>query len=402
MVVGSHSGHLLLVNVSTGSVERELAVHTAAVAGIEWTSASPAASVLSYACCPVTGAGGLVRNELVHTDLRTGRSRHLRAEAGREVEEERVTMLRVSQARQYFVIAFASAPFELWDLKKLCLLRTMPKKFPPITSLVWSPLHSTKGRRGSRESREESPAITSGKEHILLTDTVGQVYHFTVEGGSIKDGTKIPAEANIGTVVCLCWKADIIVRGDTEGNINVYNVKTRECKNQHTGKGAVRKLSFSPGKNNLKLLVVFAEWIQIWDARELDMINELREAAGDAEWASSDRVAMAGTDGAVRLAGLALAGTSSPALAYGREVAPACLGLLPSTTFAWVFHCLALPPTDPTMSTLDSLMAGLTEEQGEVVAGMLGHQGEGFIHKLDAETSVVKRQLIVSKVTLQH
>ena len=185
MAVGSLSGHLLLVNVSTGSVERELAVHTAAVAGIEWTSASPAASVLSYACCPVTGAGGLVRNEVVHTDLRTGRSRHLRAEAGREVEEERVTMLRVSQARQYFVIAFASAPFELWDLKKLCLLRTMPKKFPPITSLVWSPLHSTKGRRGSRESREESPAIISGKEHILLTDTVGQVYHFTVEGGGI-------------------------------------------------------------------------------------------------------------------------------------------------------------------------------------------------------------------------
>ena len=130
------------------------------------------------------------------TDLRTGRSRHLRNDPGREPEEERVTMIRVSQGKQYFIVAFAAAPFELWDLRKLCLLRTMPKKFPPISALVWSPLHSSKGRRGSGGSREGSPAlqqleaktgggqkaqkqpssqIQSGKEHILLTDTVGQV-----------------------------------------------------------------------------------------------------------------------------------------------------------------------------------------------------------------------------------
>ena len=130
------------------------------------------------------------------TDLRTGRSRHLRNDPGREPEEERVTMIRVSQGKQYFIVAFAAAPFELWDLRKLCLLRTMPKKFPPISALVWSPLHSSKGRRGSGGSREGSPAlpqqeantsggqkpqkqsssqVQSGKEHILLTDTVGQV-----------------------------------------------------------------------------------------------------------------------------------------------------------------------------------------------------------------------------------
>ena len=106
-------------------------------------------------------------------------------------------MIRVSQGKQYFIVAFAAAPFELWDLRKLCLLRTMPKKFPPISALVWSPLHSSKGRRGSGGSREGSPAlqqldanasgggqktqkqassqVQSGKEHILLTDTVGQV-----------------------------------------------------------------------------------------------------------------------------------------------------------------------------------------------------------------------------------
>jgi hypothetical protein len=116
---------------------------------VEWTSAAPAASLLTFAHCSVTGSQGLVRNELVHTDIRcpdpypdhdyytrSGRTRHLRSEPGREPEEERITMIRVSQMKQYFVVAFAAAPFELWDLRTLCLLRTMPKKFPPITSLV--------------------------------------------------------------------------------------------------------------------------------------------------------------------------------------------------------------------------------------------------------------------------
>ena len=68
--MGTSSGHLLLVNISTGALQREVAVHTAPVQGVQWTSGAPAASVLSFAHCAVTGAGGLVRNELVHTDLR--------------------------------------------------------------------------------------------------------------------------------------------------------------------------------------------------------------------------------------------------------------------------------------------------------------------------------------------
>ena len=59
----------------------------------------------------------------------------------------------------------------------------------------------------------------------------------------------------MGSVTCISWKSDLIVRGDSEGNINIYNVKTRECKNSNTGRGCVKKIRFSPGKNNLKMLV---------------------------------------------------------------------------------------------------------------------------------------------------
>ena len=47
----------------------------------------------------------------------------LRVLRGDRGEEPKITMIRVSHAKQYFVLAFTAGPFELWDARKLCLLR---------------------------------------------------------------------------------------------------------------------------------------------------------------------------------------------------------------------------------------------------------------------------------------
>ena len=88
----------------------------------------------------------------------------------------------------------------------------------------------------------------------------------------------------------------------------------------------------------MKIFVLYEDGVQIWDVKEMEMINELRSPMDmmkveDVEWASSDRVVMIGQDGGVRLAGLALAGTSSHTLAYGSEKMVACMALLPRDTF---------------------------------------------------------------------
>ena len=36
------------------------------------------------------------------------------------------------------------------------------------------------------------------KEHFVFTDSDGQLYHFSVEGNAIRDGTKVPAESSLG------------------------------------------------------------------------------------------------------------------------------------------------------------------------------------------------------------
>jgi hypothetical protein len=80
---------------------------------------------------------------VLNCDFFSGKIKNLRLDRG---DESPMTMVRISHVRQYFVIAFSLAPFELWDLKKLCILRTMPKKFPIVTALAWSPLHSSRSK----------------------------------------------------------------------------------------------------------------------------------------------------------------------------------------------------------------------------------------------------------------
>ena len=142
-----------------------------------------------------------MRNELNHTDIRTGKSVALRSNRS---EEPSIDMIRVSHLKQFFIVSFRGAPFELWDLKNLSLLRTMPKKFPPITALEWSPLHNLKSlkkrQEESLEKSEDHPQALIAKEHFVFTDPEGQLYHFSVEGNAIRDGTKVPAEGNLATV----------------------------------------------------------------------------------------------------------------------------------------------------------------------------------------------------------
>ena len=62
------------------------------------------------------------------------------------------------------------------------------------------------------------------------------ISYFARLGQSIRDGARIPAETGLGTVNAIASKAELIVRGDTDGNINIWNIKDRQSKNIHTGK----------------------------------------------------------------------------------------------------------------------------------------------------------------------
>ncbi len=105
VAVGCHNGQVQIIDMASGLVRKELAIHNYPVKGIEWTQLN---EMLSFAQTPTTGP--LVRNELALTHVRTGRTVMVRADRG---EESAIDMIRVSPLKQYFIVVFKDSPPEL-------------------------------------------------------------------------------------------------------------------------------------------------------------------------------------------------------------------------------------------------------------------------------------------------
>ncbi|XP_071448701.1 WD repeat-containing protein 11-like [Hetaerina americana] len=233
IAVGNAAGSIQVINVATGALEKEYSLHSYPVRGIEWSSLTtflsyahlggpgPGApnlsgSLLSGVGGSVggsggvqsgagggvgaggvgsvsgggggsgvggvggvggggagggggSGGGGLVRNELLLTEILSGTSVVLRAERG---DESPIDMLRISPLKQYFVLIMRDGPFELWDLRSLCILRTMPRKFPLVTALEWSPIHNLKSLKKKLAHGEDKDQpddlISFGSTPVLL------------------------------------------------------------------------------------------------------------------------------------------------------------------------------------------------------------------------------------------
>ncbi|XP_074640587.1 WD repeat-containing protein 11-like isoform X2 [Tubulanus polymorphus] len=330
IALGAHNGVIQVYNLSSGELWREYGIHSCSVRGIEWVSLH---SFLSYAY-PTPGTSGQVKNELILTNMQTGKTVQYRQNRD---EETPIEMVKISHLKQYFVVVFKDKPFELWDLRTGTLLREMPKNFPHITALEWSPSHNMKSlkKRLAQEGTQTNisqidvsanPAETnvkpqsstvSAREHFVFTDSDGLLYHFIVEGNMIKDGSKIPPDGGMGSITSIAWKGDMMVLGDVDGNLNLWDLKARVSRAIPTHRGWVRKVKFAPGRGNHKLLVLYNDGIDIWDAKELDQLSTIKSPKDiakvlDAEWAGSDKPVIITADGCLRVLDIKLKVDCSP------------------------------------------------------------------------------------------
>lgn len=348
LAAGTQSGVVQVFNIATGVLEREFALHTYPVRGVEWTSLT---SILSFGHQPLTNSQGLVRNELMYTDILTGRTITLRPNKS---DETSIDMVRVSYLKQYFIVVFREDPFELWDARKLVPLRTMPRRFPRVSALEWSPTSQVKTRRDSeshkvsesehgkndsavpREAPQTDVSMTESmlsladvggdrtsitKETFVFTDTEGQLYHFSVEGNVIKDGTKVPPDSQMSAITSIAWKSHEIVLSDADGNLTVWDLKTRISRHIATHRGWIRKVRFAPGRDNMKLVVLFADGIDIWDVRDVLLVSQVKSPRDivkvvDVDWGASDRPVLATIDGCLRVMDMALKSSNAPVYQY--------------------------------------------------------------------------------------
>ncbi|KAF4521502.1 hypothetical protein B566_EDAN001802 [Ephemera danica] len=422
MAGGTESGAVQVFNMATCMLEKEIAVHSYPVRGIEWAGLKSFLT-FAYSTPSVTGQ---VRNELSITDVQTGGSTPLRTDS---VDEPPIDILRVSPLKQYFVLCLKFGTFELWDLRNLCVLRTMPKKFPLVAALEWSPIHNLKALRRKlanmeEKEQEESPILNppattpdaSGRtsmdltekqlvarEHFVFTDTESQLFHFSVEGNAMKDGIKIPPEGGVGGITSIAFKNDLIVQGDTDGLLNIWDLKARSSRNVHTGRGAVRKMRFAPGKGNLRLLLLYNDGVDVIDLKkqqQYERVSQLRSPRDcpkvlDVDWAASDKPVLAMQDGCLRIMDVSLATSTSPLIDYVSHDAVFCPSLLSPAALLSLRMSVAMGTSSlPDLVGLRGLTE--TETQGilrEQVAQLSEQELETF-----NQSSISQRALAVARM----
>ena len=289
LAVGDANGVIQIYNVATNLLEKEYAVHSAAVKGIEWVNMN---QFISFA---YGNSSNRPINELRLTDLGCGRSRSIRDE--KNGESEPIERVKISHRKKYFVIAFKSDPFEIWDLEKLTCIRQM-SSFPcTLTSIEWSP-------QSMRESQNKI------KECFMITNTENELYRFSVEGSTIRQMSTTPHLS--AQITATAWKSERILFGDAVGNLMQWDIGNKRTRLESTGRGIVRKMLFAPGKDSYFVLLLFVDGVDIWDSAEMRLLSQLKHPRDihfrveDVDWAATDRPVLLTSEGSVLISELSL------------------------------------------------------------------------------------------------
>lgn len=431
LATGTSNGSVLVYNLTSGLLHKELSVHSCEVRGIEWVSLT---SFLSFATSAPNNMG-LVRNELQHVDLPTGRCFAFRGERGND--EPPIEMIKVSHLKQYLVVVFRDKPLELWDTRTGTLLREMAKNFPTVTALEWSPSHNLKSLKKKQmaareaiarqtvsdaeqssvectvislmqdaESKSETSQAISAREHFVFTDTDGQVYHITVEGNTVKDGARIPPDGSMGSIACIAWKGDTLVLGDVDGNLNFWDLKARLSRGIPTHRGWVKKIRFAPGKGNQKLLVMYTDGAEVWDTKEVQMVSSMRIGRNvnyrilDIDWCTSDKVVLASDDGCIRVLEMAMKSASYRMDEQDLTDPVWCPYLLLPRAALTLKAFLLLQPWSGTF-TMDITQVDYNEK--DEIKGLIQEQLNSLSNDMksvlqDPELSLLQRCLLVSRL----
>lgn len=337
LAVGCSNGDIVIYFLDNGSIQRQLAVHSCTVRGLVWLSSHV---ILSWGYQTPSEGRTTVRNELVVVNIQSGRQEPFRSEINHD--ESPIENLKVSHSKNYLIILFRDQPFELWDLKTFTIIRRLPRKCPRILALDWSASVSTVKKpveesspsattriNSSTDSDQESTRLfqesdlhaietekKAPRENFIFTDEYNLLYHFYVEGRTIKEVATVPPDHSSAATTDLVLKGDYLLSGDVDGIIQVFNIKQKQTKSFNTRRNPVRKVRFAPGKGNYRAFVLFNDGVDIWDIRDRDRISTLKYPRDtiqvtDGDWVSSDKIVLACSDHCLRIYEMNLTDCSS-------------------------------------------------------------------------------------------
>uniref|UniRef100_A0A0K0CU95 WD_REPEATS_REGION domain-containing protein n=1 Tax=Angiostrongylus cantonensis TaxID=6313 RepID=A0A0K0CU95_ANGCA len=257
IAVGSHSGILHLVDVFTCDIIREFTIQSSPIKCLEWGGAY---TVITSGYSHSLSTAQVVRNDLFATDIRTGIKRRIRPEA----DESPITLLRVSFYQCYLALAFQREPLEIWDLKGFRLLRRMSKTCPLIVDMAWSCKH-----HGIKTI--EGGGLSIYRENLVILDSDNRLYHVVVKGLHVKDGKEVNTQLKSGgwSIRTMAWKDDILVMGDVEGRVVIWDLGRRQSRDIRASRFPVVRMTFSRLAGDHTLAILHPRELSLWDTEAL-------------------------------------------------------------------------------------------------------------------------------------
>ncbi|KAG7559478.1 Quinoprotein alcohol dehydrogenase-like superfamily [Arabidopsis thaliana x Arabidopsis arenosa] len=260
VALGTQSGTIDVVDVSTNAVAASTSVHTGVVRGLRWLGNS---RLVSFSYSQVNDKSRGYINKLVVTCLRSGLNKPFRDL--QKPERTPIRALRTSSSGRYLLILFRDAPVEVWAMTKHpVMLRSLAL---PFTVVEWTlPAVPRPGQGGpSKQSLSASEGVTASADSSSVgsdgsqEETVesfafalvnGALGVFEVQGRRIRDfRPKWPSTSFVpsdGLVTAMAYRLPHVVMGDRSGNIRWWDVTTGQSSAFNSHRDGIRRIKFSP------------------------------------------------------------------------------------------------------------------------------------------------------------
>ncbi|CAF0850740.1 unnamed protein product [Didymodactylos carnosus] len=324
LAVGCSNGDIVLFDLNSGMIQRQMSIHSCTVRGVVWLSTT---MLLSWAYHNTDGRS-LVRNEVFIVNI----------------QSDGITLFFYQHVIVY--------NFKEWSTNIVSKKKATDSS-QMNNSGTESELELT--RRLSDSStidagdKQQSILSSPQREHFIFTDEYNLLYHFYVEARVIKEIATVPPDSSSATVTDIALKGDFMLSGDTDGILHIWNIKEKQTRSFPTRRGSIRKVRFAPGKGNYRAFVLFNDGLDIWDLKDNDRISSLKYprdtiSINDCDWACSDKPILACSDYCFRIYEMNLVDSSTSLEFQTTHQSFFCPHFLPSRTTFLLKQLLCIQP----------------------------------------------------------
>ncbi|MBA0757092.1 hypothetical protein Gotri_020209, partial [Gossypium trilobum] len=277
VALGSQSGTIDVIDVSTNAVASSFSVHNSMVRGLRWLGNS---RLVSFSYTQVNEKTGGYINRLVVTCLRSGLNRTFRVL--QKPERAPIRALRTSSSGRYLLILFRDAPVEVWAMTKNPIMVSVMLNFLFFRLAVFlimvanipRPVQKGPSRESSlshKDNKAVAPEVATSSTIASSSDSKagnsdnlqdeisesfafalvnGALGVFEVHGRRIRDfRPKWPSSSFVssdGLITAMAYRLPHVVMGDRSGNIRWWDVTTGQSSSFNTYREGVRRIKFSP------------------------------------------------------------------------------------------------------------------------------------------------------------